>query len=274
MRGIYQDAPDNAGFVVQADINCKIAKRKTNFKLAARNKPVMSAELEQEIETVMIQFNNRAKWREWGMDGIRKQGAALMLHGPSGTGKTTIARYVSKRIGRGFITCNMKDVGGKAPGDTERGIAEIFERGKLDNDKTLYFDECEALLWDRSRAGSDSMWMVGVVDEILMQTSEYKGCVIFATNKLEIIDDALLTRCFAVLQIGLPDYPERVRLWEQKIPQNFPLQLTKAQQEKIAAVVLTGRAIENAVCKEASLAILQKRNPTFQSLLQIAEKLK
>ncbi len=265
---------EDAGFIMQEAITCKLAKRKTHFKLAPRNKPVMAPEMEEEIEAVMVQYNNRGQWRNWGMEGLRKQGAALLLHGPSGTGKTTIARYISKRIGRGILTCNMKDVGGGNPGDCERGLAEVFETGKLQNDKTIYFDECEALLWDRSRAGGDSMWMVGVVDEILMQTTDYKGCIIFATNKLDLIDSALLTRCFAVLQIGLPEHPERVRLWEQKIPPTFPLQLTVAQRDKLAAITLTGRAIENAICKEASLAILQKRNPAFQSLLQIADKLK
>lgn len=245
----------------------------TKIKIAAANKPIMSPELEQEIEAALMQSCNKRLWTEWGLDSIRKNGNTIMLYGPPGTGKTTIANYMSKRIGNGMATLNMKDIGGKAPGHTERMTHQFFIDCRLAKNKTIFMDECEAVIWDRNRAGSDSMWMVGVIDEILMQVASYPGVIIAATNQDKIVDGALKDRCFAVLQVGLPGYDERIRLWKQKIPQRFPLQLTTTQLERLADIKLSGRQIVNAIVREASTAIASNRNPFFQSLVKVCEKL-
>ncbi len=189
------------------------------------------------------------------------------------TGKTMIAEYMSKRVGKGMVTLNMKDVGGKAPGHTERMVNEKFYEAKVGGNKTVFMDECEAVVWDRGRAGSDSMWMVGVIDEILMQCAKYPGLIVAATNREDIVDPALKDRCFAALQIGMPGEVERAKIWNQKIPTRFPLQLTATQCEKLAEFELVGRQIENAIVHEASNAIKQDRKPSFASLMKMAEKL-
>lgn len=247
--------------------------RMTKIKIAAVNKPIMSKELEQEIEAALMQSTNARLWQEWGVDMIRKNGNTVMLYGPPGMGKTTIANYMAKRIGKGIATLNMKDIGGKAPGQTERMTHQFFLDCRQAKNKTIFMDECEAVIWDRNRAGSDSMWMVGVIDEILMQVATYPGVIIAATNQDKIVDGALKDRCFAVLQVGLPEYAERIRLWKQKIPARFPLQLSTVQAERIADVPLGGRQIVNTIVREASLAIAQDRQPSFSSLFKIAEKL-
>jgi SpoVK/Ycf46/Vps4 family AAA+-type ATPase len=233
----------------------------------------MNAELEKEIEMALVQYEERTKWREWGLEGLRKQGACVALYGPPGTGKTTIAHYMSKRIGRGLLTMNMKDVSGKAPGEIERNIAEAFWKADNENHKTVLLDECEAILWDRSLAGQDSMWMISIVDEVLVQIAKYKGLVVLATNNIDIVDSALKDRCFATLQVGTPALAERVRLWKQKIPARYPLQPTQVQYEKLASIEINGRNVETAIMKEASDAIIEKRLPTFAGLLAKATTL-
>lgn len=243
------------------------------LKIAAKNKPIMSPQIEAEVEAALAQFTKKGVWVSWGMDTLRKQGNMVLLYGPPGTGKTKIAEYMSKRVGAGMITLNMKDVGGKAPGHTERMVDDRFRQARVGGNLTVFMDECEAVVWDRGRAGSDSMWMVGVIDEILMQCATYPGLIVAATNREDIIDPALKDRCFATLQIGMPGFEERVRLWQQKIPTRFPLQLTTAHCEKLAQYELVGRQIENAIVHEASRAITEKRKPTFKSLAEMADKL-
>lgn len=265
----------NLAVFARLQILTKVNHRISNMsqrKIASRNIPVMSPKVATEVNDVLAQFTNRGKWVDWGMDTLRKQGNAVLLYGPPGTGKTKIAEYMSKRCDKGMCTINMKDVGGKAPGHTERMIDEKFREARVNGMQTIFFDECEAVVWDRGRAGSDSMWMVGVIDEILMQTAKYPGLIVFATNRDDIIDPALKSRCFACLQIGLPGFNERVKLWQIKMPTRFPLQLTVAQCEKLAEVELTGRQIENTIVHEASNAITANRKPNFTSLLKMAQK--
>jgi hypothetical protein len=40
---------------------------------------------------------------------------------------------------------------------------------------TIAIDECEAILWDRGRAGASAMWMLEVIDELLVQIGKYPG---------------------------------------------------------------------------------------------------
>lgn len=246
----------------------KLRQIKPKIKLDPRAKPIMAEELEQQINAALAQYEDRKLWKEWGLDNLRKQGNAILMYGPPGTGKTTIFEYMAKRLGKGMLRLNMKDVGGKAPGHTERMVAGIFTEGRQNGDRPIFIDECEAILWDRGRAGSDSMWMVGVIDELLMQIATYKGLIGLCTNRVDIIDPALKDRCFAVLEVGMPEHKERVLIWKQKIPVRFPLKLTTVQFQELANANLSGRAIETAIVREASLAITQKRLPTFDGLLQ------
>lgn len=242
-------------------------------KIIIAKKPIMASALELEVESALAQYEQKGKWIEWGMDCLRKQGNMVLLYGPPGTGKTVIAEYMSKRCGRGMITLNMKDVGGKAPGHTERMVHEVFQSGRTGGGKTIFMDECEAIVWDRGRAGSDSMWMVGVIDEILMQTARYPYLIVAATNREDIIDPALHNRCFATLLVGMPESPERLRLWRQKMPERFPLKLTPIQVEMLAEFPLVGRDIETCIVREASAAIVEKREPKFRGLVEQCKKL-
>lgn len=243
-------------------------RKMAKTKIIIAKKPIMAPALELEIESALAQYEQKAKWTEWGMDCLRKQGNMVLLYGPPGTGKTVIAEYMSKRCGRGMVTLNMKDVGGKAPGHTERMVHEVFQSGRTGGGKTIFMDECEAVVWDRGRAGSDSMWMVGVIDEILMQTARYPYLIVAATNREDIIDPALRSRCFATLQIGMPDTPERIRLWKQKMPERFPLKLTILQFERLAEFAIVGRDIETCIVREASMAMVEKRLPKFSGLVE------
>lgn len=251
----------------------KTIHQMTKIKIAEKNKPVLSEELQAEIEAALQQYTMRGKWREWGMDTLRKNGNMIFLFGPPGTGKTTIAHYMAKRVGTGLATLNMKDIGGQAPGHTERMANQFFQTAKLAGNQTIFMDECEALVWDRSKANGSSMWMVGVINEILMQIVNYSGLIIAATNQNEMVDEAMRSRAFACLQIGLPAIEERMRIWRQKMPTRFPLQLTTSQIERLSDFELSGREIVNAIVREASKALTESRKPTFSSLVRICEKL-
>lgn len=255
--------------------NCNVAKKirsvKPKIKVSEKNKPIMTAETERQVEACMAMYEHAKKWKEWGMEYLRAQGSSILLHGKPGVGKSVIAEYIAARLGRGIVRLNMKDVGGKAPGSTERAVSDTFNNARAAGNKTIYIDECEAMVWDRSKAGADNMWMVGVIDEILMQISTYKGQIIMATNHFDILDSALLSRMLAVVEITSPELPERVRLWIQKIPERFPLKLTRLQIEQIAEIPLTGREIEIAIVLCASEAIIKDILPTFEMLCNVAK---
>lgn len=208
------------------------------------------------------------------MNGLRKQGAAILLEGPPGTGKTRIAEYLSLSIRKkGMKEISFADFGSHVPGENARQIRLLFEYGREHDDMTLCLDECEAILWDRSRAGSTAMWMLEVIDELLAQIAKYPGLMILISNKAELLDAALERRLIARIYVGVPEYRERLALWRTKMPHGFPLKLTLPETEKLANLVLTGAEIENAIILCASDALRAKKLPKFTRLVEEAKKL-
>lgn len=235
-------------------------------------KPIMSPDVEAQVLDAVSMYINRMKWRAWGMSSLRKQGAAILLKGPPGCGKTTIANYLSLSVRKkGMHELSFADFGSHIPGENARQIREVFTYGKENENMTLFLDECEAILWDRSRAGATAMWMLEVIDELLAQISKYQGLIILASNKDELLDYALERRLLATIHIGIPNYQMRLALWRTKMPRTFPLKLTIEQTEKLSELVITGAEIEIAIINCASEALRKKKNPTFATLQQKAQ---
>jgi SpoVK/Ycf46/Vps4 family AAA+-type ATPase len=237
-------------------------------------KPVMSAEVERQVMNAVTQYSKRQIWKKWGLHKLRKQGAAILLKGPPGCGKTVIAEYLSLRVRqRGIKSLSFADFGSHVPGENARQIRGFFEQARDNGEMTIFLDECEAVLWDRGRAGATAMWMLEVIDELLVQIGKYPGLCILATNKPELLDYALDRRLMATIVIPRPEFPERVRLWTDKFPDEFPLKLSIDQRTKIATLQLTGAEIENTILGYGSDCIRLGKKPNFTGLLQVAKEI-
>lgn len=240
----------------------------------------MSPELEAQVLNAVAQYMKLAQWKSWGMNRIRKAGAAILLKGPPGTGKTTIAEYLALSIRKkGIRSLSFGDFGSHVPGENSRQIRAFFKAAKDNQNMTIFLDDCEAVLWDRSRAGGSAMWMLEIIDELLVQIGKYAGLCILATNKDELLDYALYRRLIAQIYVGRPDIPERFRLWKSKIPVEFPLKLSLDQLNEIATLQLSGAEIENSIIDYASHCLRLNEKPDWRRLyataaLNVEERLK
>ena len=234
----------------------------------------MSPALEAQVMNAVTQYSKRQHWKKWGMHLVRKQGAAILFVGPPGCGKTKIAEYLALSIRRkGIKAISFADFGSHVPGENSRQIRRIFEEAKENDGMTIFLDECEAVLWDRSKAGSTAMWMLEVIDELLVQIAKYEYLTILATNKSELLDSALYRRLIATIQVDPPEKPERIRLWKSKWPDQFPLKLSIDEFNKVATVQLTGAEIENALIDMASECLRRDVKPRFSLLMESAQRI-
>ena len=234
-------------------------------------KPILTERTEEEMLGAIANFSGASRWNKWGLNSIRKQGSLIIFTGESGTGKTTIARFLAKKLGKGFICIGMADIGSSDPGQSERNAVRIFEKGKAEGNATILLDECDSILWSRSRVSADSMWMLALINTILTRVEQYEGLVCMASNMDHLLDAALLARATDLIHVDLPPAEVRQNLWENKIPEAFPYQPKLNELKILAKFELTGRDIENCILKEAKTAIRQGRNPKFASLQTIAE---
>lgn len=236
-------------------------------------KPVLNEQTQNQIEAAIANFTGATRWKAWGMGSLQKQGSLVLLHGPSGTGKTTIARWLAKQVGTGFIPLSMADVGGSDPGQTERNLRTVFNKGRKEDNTTIFLDECDGILWSREKAGPDSMWMLSVINGLLTMVEPYQGLVVMATNMMQNLDPALMRRLTDIIEVARPNMDTRYNLWIDKIPAQFPVQPNETEFAKLAMYHLSGAEIENAIMAEAKLAITLGRKPKFESLCNIANRM-
>jgi transitional endoplasmic reticulum ATPase len=135
----------------------------------------------------------------------------LLLFGPSGTGKTMIAKAVATNSEANFISIKGPELLSKWVGESEKGIREVFRKARQASPCIVFFDELDSVAPRRSTGGADSHVGQRIVSQLLTEMDgleDLKGVVVIgATNRPDIIDEALLRpgRFDRLLEIPLPD---------------------------------------------------------------------
>ena len=138
----------------------------------------------------------------------------ILLYGPSGTGKTLLAKAVATESEANFISVRGPELLSKWVGESERGIREVFRRARQASPCVIFFDEIDALAPTRGMGG-DSMVTERVVSQLLTELDGIQNLtgvvVLAATNRMELIDPALLRagRFDKLVLVPLPDKEAR-----------------------------------------------------------------
>ena len=134
----------------------------------------------------------------------------VLLYGPSGTGKTLLAKAVANESEVNFITVKGPALLSKWVGESEKGVREIFRKARQVAPCIVFFDEIDAIA-PRRGGGADSHVTERVVSQLLTELDgieELKGVVVLAaTNRLDILDPALLRagRFDSLIPLPVPD---------------------------------------------------------------------
>jgi transitional endoplasmic reticulum ATPase len=152
----------------------------------------------------------------------------ILLHGPSGTGKTLLAKAVATESEANFIAVKGPELMSKWVGESEKGIREIFRRARQAAPCVVFFDEIDSIASARAGAGGmeggEGIGGGGINTRILSQLlTELDGIeqlhgvvVLAATNRVDMIDPALLRpgRFDKIIFVPKPDKITRQRILE------------------------------------------------------------
>ena len=150
----------------------------------------------------------------------------ILLHGPSGTGKTMLAKAVATESEANFISVKGPELLSKWVGESERGIREIFRRARQAAPCVVFFDEIDSIAMSRGGGMGGEMGggSIGTNDRVISQIlteldgiSELHGVVVLAaTNRPDMIDTALLRpgRFDRIVFVPNPDRRTRKRILE------------------------------------------------------------
>jgi transitional endoplasmic reticulum ATPase len=148
----------------------------------------------------------------------------ILLHGPSGTGKTMLAKAVATESEANFIGVKGPELISKWVGESERGIREIFRRARQASPCVIFFDEIDSIAPTRGGgaggnmgSGSSERMVSQLLTEMDGIQKEIHGVVVLAaTNRVDMIDTSLLRpgRFDKILYVPKPDVNTRQKILE------------------------------------------------------------
>ena len=187
----------------------------------------------------------------------------ILLHGPPGTGKTLIAKALAKMTESNFISIKGPELLSKWVGESEKGVREIFRKARQAAPCIIFLDEVDALVPRRGSGGSESHVTESVVSQILTEIDGleelHNVLIVGATNRLDIVDDALLRpgRFDRIIEVPNPDAKGRRNIFEihtKKKPLASDVDIAKLVEMTDG---FSGAEI-SAVANRAAIAALKK----------------
>ena len=139
--------------------------------------------------------------------------ANVFLYGPPGTGKTLLAKAMTKECGTNFISMGCADIESKWVGVAVNRIKTLFSKAAQHTPCILFFDEFDAIAHTRGDAHDPTR---DITNQLLIELNEPRDgvFVIAATNRLDLIDEAILRRFHYKVKVGLPDEDARKKIIE------------------------------------------------------------
>jgi transitional endoplasmic reticulum ATPase len=195
----------------------------------------------------------------------------ILLAGPTGTGKTAMARALSGEKQVPLIAIDGPQLYSKWLGESERALREVFKKARRAAPCILFFDTIDALAprFGNEQFGTDVHQRI--LSQLLREIDnlrDAKGVILLAaTNRLERIEPALLRsgRFDYKIPFAKPDAADRaaiLRLCCRRVPlaPDVDFRDFAARTEG-----LTGADIES-ICKKATLLAIAE----FQAARRVA----
>ncbi|MFX0069510.1 MAG: CDC48 family AAA ATPase [Candidatus Hermodarchaeota archaeon] len=142
----------------------------------------------------------------------------VLLYGPSGTGKTLIAKAVSQESNAYFITINGPEIMSKFYGASEGRLREIFREAEDNAPSIIFIDEIDSIAPKRGDITGEVERRV--VSQLLSLMDGLRGrgevICIGATNRVNSIDQALRRpgRFDREIEFGVPNKKGRKEIFQ------------------------------------------------------------
>ena len=201
----------------------------------------------------------RARQRETVLDGLGptlaatpNPGLRLLLVGESGTGKTLAASYVAGELGAPLYRVDLAAVMNKYIGESEKNLGALLDQA-VAHDVVLLFDEADSVFGRRTeRKETGERYANMLTNFLLTRIEAHPGIVVLTTNSRERIDPAFTRRLDQIIEVPLPGFEERLRLWRSHLGKRGP---GEALCRSLAGYCdLAGGQVRNAVLTASAQA--------------------
>lgn len=160
----------------------------------------------------------------WGTARVwNESGLSVLFYGPPGTGKTMSAEVLANELDLPMYRVDLSQAVNKYIGETEKNLKRIFDAAEM-SDCILFFDEADALFGKRTDVKDAHDRFANIeISYLLERMEQFKGLAILATNRRKDVDEAFMRRLRYVIEFPVPDFEERLRIWQLVFPANVDI---------------------------------------------------
>lgn len=169
---------------------------------------VLNRFTEEEIQSFIECYESR--------DALIKAGVefsnSLLLYGPPGCGKTTVAQYISSKTGLPLVTARLDGLISSLLGSTAKNIRKIFDYVSR-RECILFLDEFDVIAKlrdDKNELGELKRVVNSLIQNIDSLSND--SILIAATNHHELLDPAIWRRFSKIITLEKPQKDDIGRL--------------------------------------------------------------
>jgi hypothetical protein len=193
---------------------------------------------DQITKLVDLLVSHRGGFRD--IIGDKSGGCIILCAGSPGTGKTLSAEVYSEAMSRPLYSVQCSQLG-TDPDELEKELMKVFARAQRWG-AILLLDEADVYVAARGHDLTQNA-IVGV----FLRTLEYYGGVLFmTTNRADLVDDAVASRCLARIDYTVPTPANQKRIW-RVLADTAGIAMADAEIDKVVAEFpgLSGRDVKN-----------------------------
>lgn len=164
------------------------------------------------------------------MDDIvegKSGGTTVLCAGPPGVGKTLTAEVYSEIIRRPLYRVHSGQLGLNVA-EMEKTLKATLTRAQRWG-AVMLIDEADVYIKTRQ----DNLTANAVVGVFLRVLEYFNGLLFLTTNRVDDIDEAVISRCIALIKYHPPGFDDRLRIWKVMSAQ-FGLTLEEGMHERLA----------------------------------------
>lgn len=224
---------------------------------------VLSKYVEEEIQGFIECYRSRDKLLKAGLDVSN----SLLLYGPPGCGKTSVAQYISSITELPLVTARLDGLISSLLGSTAKNIRKIFDYASK-RECILFLDEFDVIAKlrdDKNELGELKRVVNSLIQNI--DSLNNNSILIAATNHHELLDPAIWRRFSSIITLEKPQKEEIGKLLVNLLENSSNSILDSDKKFEQLEIAFTGfshsgiktvinNTLRNAIIREKSMVTI------------------